>query len=76
MRIVFVKNISLIGYIYPWTPFCLPSDVDLIKVNKYQLMHNLFTKTGALGPWMMRNTTSIQLNIDITSEQDANEMAF
>ena len=57
-------------------PFCLPSDVDLIKVNKYQLMHNLFTKTGALGPWMMRNTTSIQLNIDITSEQDANEMAF
>ena len=57
-------------------PFCLPSDVDLIKVNKYQLMHNLFTQTGALGPWMMRNTTSMQLNIDITSEQDANEMAF
>ena len=57
-------------------PFCLPSDVDLIKVNKYQLMHSLFTQTGALGPWMMRNTTSIQLNIDITSEQDANEMAF
>ena len=57
-------------------PFCSPSDIDLINVNKYQLMHNLFTKTGALGPWMMRNTTSIQLNIDITSEQDANEMAF
>jgi len=57
-------------------PFYLPSDVDLINVNKYQLMHNLFSKTGALGPWMMRNTTSVQLNIDITSEQDANEMAF
>ena len=39
-------------------------------------MHNLFTKTGALGQWMMRNTTSVQLNIDFTSEQDANEMAF
>ncbi len=57
-------------------PFCLPSDVDLINVNKYQLMHNLLSKTGALGPWMMRNTASVQLNIDITSEQDANEMAF
>ena len=57
-------------------PFCLPSDIDLINVNKYQLMHNLFTKTGALGQWMMRNTTSVQLNIDFTSEQDANEMAF
>jgi len=57
-------------------PFCLPSDIDLINVNKYQLMHNLFSKTGGLGPWMMRNTTSVQLNIDFTSEQDANEMAF
>ena len=57
-------------------PFCLPNDIDLINVNKYQLMHNLFSKTGALGPWMMRNTTSVQLNIDFTSEQDANEMAF
>ena len=57
-------------------PFCSPSDIDLINVNKYQLMHNLFTKTGALGPSMMRNTTSVQLNIDFTSEQDANEMAF
>lgn len=57
-------------------PMCTPNDIDLIKLNKYQLMHNLFTKTGNLGPWMMRNTTSIQLNIDYTSEQDANEMAF
>jgi len=57
-------------------PFCLPSDIDLINANKYQLMHNLFSKTGALGPWMMRNTTSVQLNVDVISEQDANEMAF
>ena len=57
-------------------PFCLPSDIDLININKYQLMHNLFSKTGDLGPWMMRNTTSMQLNIDFISEQDANEMAF
>lgn len=57
-------------------PFCVPNDIDLITLNKYQLMHDLFSQTGQLGPWMMRNTTSIQLNIDYTSEQDANEMAF
>ncbi|MBN4080748.1 hypothetical protein JYT44_00145 [Caldithrix abyssi] len=57
-------------------PFCTPNDIDLINLEKYQLMHNLFTKTGNLGPWMMRNTTSVQINIDYTSEQDANEMAF
>lgn len=57
-------------------PFCEPHDIDLITLNKYQLMHKLFTQTGRFGPWMMRNTTSVQLNIDYTSEQDANEMAF
>ena len=57
-------------------PFCVPNDIDLITLNKYQLMHDLFSQTGQLGPWMMRNTTSVQLNIDYTSEQDANEMAF
>ena len=57
-------------------PLCVPNDIDLITLNKYQLMHDLFSQTGRLGPWMMRNTTSVQLNIDYTSEQDANEMAF
>jgi glutamate--cysteine ligase len=57
-------------------PFCEPNDIDLITLNKYQLMHNLFIQTGRMGPWMMRNTTSVQLNIDYTSEKDANEMAF
>ena len=57
-------------------PFCVPDDIKLIESKKYKLMHALFTKTGDLGPWMMRNTTSLQLNIDYTSKQDANEMAF
>jgi len=57
-------------------PVCTPDDLDLINSNKYQLMHNLFKKTGNHGPWMMRNTTSVQINIDYSSEQDANEMAF
>ena len=57
-------------------PFCVPGDIKLIESNKYKLMHDLFTKTGDFGPWMMRNTTSLQLNIDYTSKQDANEIAF
>ena len=57
-------------------PFYSPDEIDLIELKKYQLMNKLFLKTGKLGPWMMRNTTSVQLNIDYTSEQDANQMAF
>ena len=39
-------------------------------------MHELFIRTGKHGPWMMRNTTSIQINIDILSKTDAEGMAF
>ena len=64
-----------IGY-FSVEPISRPSDIKLINSNKYQLMHNLFKNTGKLGPWMMRNTASIQVNIDYTSEEDANEMAY
>ena len=33
-------------------PFYVPNDIDLITLNKYQLMHDLFSQTGQLGPWM------------------------
>jgi len=39
-------------------------------------MHELFLRTGKHGPWMMRNTTSIQVNIDIFSKTEAEQMAF
>ena len=57
-------------------PICTPDDIDLIQMNKYQLMNDLFRQSGKFGPWMMRNTTSVQVNVDFTSEEDANEMAF
>tara|TARA_Y100000746_G_scaffold231212_1_gene244469 strand:+ start:844 stop:2139 length:1296 start_codon:yes stop_codon:yes gene_type:complete len=69
------NNAIDIGY-FSVEPISSPLDIELINSNKYQLMHNLFKSTGKLGPWMMRNTASIQINIDYTSEQDANEMAF
>ena len=57
-------------------PIYLPNDIDFIDHKKYELMHELFIQTGKHGPWMMRNTTSIQVNIDILSKTDAEEMAF
>ena len=57
-------------------PIYLPNEIDFIEHKKYQLMHKLFSLTGKHGPWMMRNTTSIQVNIDIFSKTDAEEMAF
>ena len=57
-------------------PLLEPSDIDLIKMNKYKLMDQVFENSGNMGRWMMRNTTSIQINIDYTSELDANLMGY
>jgi glutamate--cysteine ligase len=57
-------------------PIYLPNEIDFIDHKKYELMHELFIRTGKHGPWMMRNTTSIQINIDILSKTDAEGMAF
>ncbi len=57
-------------------PFAVPEEIDLIDQSKYRLMHDRFTQTGSLGAWMMRNTTSIQVNIDVIDEATAAEMAF
>ncbi len=50
--------------------------IDLINAPKYQLMAKYLKKKGNLSRWMMRNTTSVQINIDYSSEDDANQMAF
>lgn len=57
-------------------PIQSPEDIDLIKADKYQLMHERFKSTGNHGPWMMRNTTSVQVNVDFESENEAEEMAY
>jgi len=53
-----------------------PDDIDLINQLKYQLMNSNMEKNGLLGKWMMRNTASIQVNYDISSENDLEEMVF
>lgn len=57
-------------------PIYSPSDIKLIDQRKYRLMHNCFTATGKHGSWMMRNTASVQVNIDLLDRQDAEESAF
>lgn len=57
-------------------PLVAPEEIDLVDQKKYRLMHELFSRTGKMGPWMMRNTTSVQINLDVISKTDAEEMAF
>ena len=57
-------------------PFCDPDSIDLIKQKKYQLMNLNMEKRGTLGKWMMRNTSSIQVNYDIIDENDLAEVVF
>jgi glutamate--cysteine ligase len=57
-------------------PFVRPDEVELIDLPKYQMMDRRFRKTGKMGAWMMKNTTSIQLNVGYTSKNNAEKMAF
>lgn len=57
-------------------PLFLPEEVELINQSKYHHMHDRFSRTGKLGHWMMRNTTSVQINLDYSSVEEAEEMAF
>lgn len=71
-----VKEYQLERISYSTEPQFNPSDIDLIKEKKYQLMDKNMKKSGKLGQWMMRNSASIQINFDISSERDIEEMAF
>lgn len=68
------ENISYIDL--SLEPLHDPSEIDLIKHKKYHLMDKMFAKTGELGQWMMRNTASIQVNIDFSSKEEAERMAY
>ena len=68
------NNLEIIGYAVD--PYSLPQDVDLIDEEKYQLMDQNMIKNGTMGRWMMRNTASVQINFDITSEKALEEIVF
>ena len=39
-------------------------------------MNNCLLKNGTMGQWMMRNTASIQVNLDVIYDNDLEEMVF
>ena len=57
-------------------PFTDPNNIELIDQKKYQLMNINMEKRGSLGKWMMRNTSSIQVNYDIVDQKDLEEVMF
>lgn len=61
---------------YSLEPLYTPTEIELIDNEKYRLMDQRFIKTGKFGQRMMRNTTSIQINIDFSSRQEAERMAY
>lgn len=71
-----LKKRDLIPLYMGVDPFHDPDSIDLIEHKKYQLMNSNMEKNGVLGKWMMRNTSSIQVNYDIIDEKDAEEIMF
>ena len=57
-------------------PFNDPSNIELINHKKYHLMNANLERKGTLGKWMMRNTSSIQINYDIKNEKDLEETMY
>jgi len=76
-RVLKIAKREKLKYInYSLDPLYSPPDIELIDYKKYSLMDKMFSKTGELGPWMMRNTSSIQINIDFSSREEAEKMAY
>ena len=75
-----LKNIldqnNLILVPYGVDPNFSPKDIELISEKRYQLMNIHMKKNGSMGRWMMRCTSSIQVNLDVSGENDMEEMAF
>ena len=57
-------------------PIYSPNDIKLINHRKYQLMNDRFLTTGKHGQWMMRNSASVQVNLDLMDKKDAEECGF
>ena len=68
------KKLTLINYALD--PKFSPDEVGLINEKKYQLMDEYMSQSGSMGKWMMRNTASIQINLDTTDPENMEVIAF
>ena len=68
------KKLTLINYALD--PKFSPDEVSLINEKKYQIMDKHMSQSGSMGRWMMRNTASIQINLDTTDPKNMEVIAF
>lgn len=66
------KGLSFLGL--GVNPLHSVEQLDLIPSPRYQIMTQVLGKTGKYGTSMMRRTSSVQVNLDYTSEEEAIEM--
>ncbi|MFQ6673309.1 MAG: glutamate-cysteine ligase family protein, partial [Fidelibacterota bacterium] len=57
-------------------PIHPPEVVPLIDSKKYQLMYRVFAALGESGSWIMKNSTSVQVNLDYASLEEASRLAY
>lgn len=55
-------------------PVSKVKDIELIPSTRYAIMDQFLNQRGTLGTSMMRRTSSVQINLDYTSEEEAIEM--
>src|SRR4051812_33593593 len=55
-------------------PVASVNEIELIPSRRYQIMTDYFPSRGKYGLSMMRLTTSLQINLDYTSEEEGIEM--
>jgi len=53
-----------------------PMDIELIDQKRYSFMDKKMEKSGLMGQWMMRCTSSVQVNFDASSKKDMEEIVF
>ena len=57
-------------------PHYSPDQIELINQSKYKIMDKNMIRSGSMGQWMMRCTSSIQVNFDASTEKGMEETAF
>ena len=57
-------------------PIYRPEEIPLIHMKKYQLLHTFWATTGTAGHRLMKNSTSVQVNLDYVSIEEASRLAY
>ncbi len=61
---------------YGVDPNFSPADIELINKKRYICMDKNMEKSGSMGQWMMRCTSSVQVNFDTSSKDEMEEIVF